>query len=70
MTRWEEYRDCAERVAREVLGEPNRRLSKGRELRWGTNGSMALDLERGFFYDHEVVVHNTTAAESVTGPAN
>jgi Flp pilus assembly protein TadG len=24
----------------------------------------------GFFYDHDVVVHGTAAAESVTGPAN
>ncbi|SFF13510.1 Putative Flp pilus-assembly TadE/G-like [Actinacidiphila alni] len=24
----------------------------------------------GFFYDHDIVVHGTAAAESVTGPAN
>jgi Flp pilus assembly protein TadG len=24
----------------------------------------------GFFYDHDVVVHGTAAAESITGPAN
>jgi hypothetical protein len=53
VTTWEEYRDCAERVAREVLGEPNRQLSKRKELRWGTHGSMALDLEGGRFFDHE-----------------
>jgi hypothetical protein len=49
----QEYRDCAERVAREVLGDPNRQLSNSKELRWGTHGSMKLNLEDGTFYCHE-----------------
>jgi hypothetical protein len=48
-----EYRDCAERVAREVLGEPNCQLSNGKGLRWGSHGSMSLNVERGIFFDHE-----------------
>jgi hypothetical protein len=52
-TRDEEYRACAERVAREVLGSPNRHLSDNGDLRWGTQGSMVLNLDRGVFYDHE-----------------
>jgi hypothetical protein len=51
--RADEYRDCAERVAREVLGEPNHQLSNGKGLRWGNHGSMSLNAERGLFYDHE-----------------
>src|SRR5262245_39611078 len=53
MTVGDEYRDGAQRVAREVLGEPNRQLSNGKEMRWGNHGSMSLNLEQGLFYDHE-----------------
>jgi hypothetical protein len=43
-----------EPVARKLLGEPNKALSKpGRELRWGTHGSLSVDLVKGTFYDHE-----------------
>jgi hypothetical protein len=35
------------------MGEPNRRLSSKTQLRYGTNGSLSVDLERGTFYDHE-----------------
>jgi putative DNA primase/helicase len=52
--REQEYRDCAERVAREVLGEPNKQFCNGKELRWGNHGSMALDLKRGIFFSHEL----------------
>ena len=42
-----------DRVARALLGEPNRRLSKQHELRYGTNGSLKVDLASGTYYDHE-----------------
>jgi hypothetical protein len=42
-----------EPVARELLGEPNKRLSTKTELRFGTNGSMSIDLTKGTFYSHE-----------------
>lgn len=48
-----DYAACMESVARELLGEPNGRLSKGRELRFGAHGSMAVDIEAGRWFDHE-----------------
>ena len=44
--------DLMEPVARELLGEPNQRLSSKRELRFGTHGSMSVDLEKGVWQDH------------------
>jgi AAA domain len=38
-------------VAREVLGEPSHQTK--RELRYGTHGSLSIDLEKGTFFDHE-----------------
>lgn len=44
----------AETVMRTLRGEPNMRLSKpGKELRYGSRGSLAVDLEKGTIYDHE-----------------
>lgn len=40
-------------VAKFIFGDPNTTLSSKRELRWGRNGSFAVDLEKGTFYDHE-----------------
>jgi hypothetical protein len=40
-------------VARRLLGEPNKRLSKRNELRFGTHGSMAVNLVAGTWFDHE-----------------
>ena len=40
-------------VARHLLGEPNASLSKPGELRFGTHGSVSVNLEKGTFYDHE-----------------
>ena len=41
-------------VAQELLGEPNNILSKPpRDVRYGTHGSLSVDLENGRFYDHE-----------------
>ena len=45
-----------ESVARRLLGKPNPQLSNTRELRWGRNGSMSVDLEKGTFYDHEAKI--------------
>jgi putative DNA primase/helicase len=45
-----------ERVARRLFGEPNRALSKRHQLRFGTNGSLAVDIagrNRGLWYDYE-----------------
>lgn len=43
-----------EAVACALLGDPNEQLSKPGELRFGTNGSMSVDLIAGTFFDHEL----------------
>ena len=40
-------------VARRLMGEPSRRHSTRTELRWGTNGSFSVDLEKRVWHDHE-----------------
>lgn len=40
-------------VAERLLGEMNKRLSNGVELRFGSNGSMSINLATGQWYDHE-----------------
>lgn len=42
-----------EPVARELLGEPNAALSKGDDMRFGSNGSMAVDVAGNRWYSHE-----------------
>ncbi|MDN7131983.1 toprim domain-containing protein [Halomonas sp. MC140] len=42
-----------EPIARELLGDPNKELSKGDKLRFGTNGSLSVDLAAGRWYSHE-----------------
>jgi len=45
-----------EEVARRLLGEPNRVLSSRTQLRFGRNGSVAVEIDgekRGQWYDHE-----------------
>src|SRR6516164_7485259 len=52
----EELRAKAEEIVRLYLGEPNRRLSTRRELRWGSKGSFALVVEgdkRGLWKDYK-----------------
>jgi hypothetical protein len=49
----EDFAKHMERVALALLGEPNRRLSKAKELRFGTNGSLSVDLEKGRWFSHE-----------------
>ena len=49
--------DHADQIARALLGEPNRALSTKRQLRYGTNGSLAIEIagdKGGTWYDHEV----------------
>ncbi|MBR1300597.1 toprim domain-containing protein [Bradyrhizobium sp. AUGA SZCCT0042] len=43
-------------IVRSFLGEPNRRLSTKRQLRWGSRGSLALNVQgskAGLWFDHE-----------------
>lgn len=42
-----------EPVARALLGDPNRQLSTKAILRFGSHGSMAIDLAKGTAYSHE-----------------
>lgn len=53
-----DFAPIMEVVALTLLGEPNARLShpsRG-ELRFGSHGSLAVDLRKGTFYDHEAKV--------------
>ena len=52
-----EVRFRAEDIARELLGEPNTKLSNGRTLRWGEHGKVALHIsgeKAGRWYDFSV----------------
>ena len=40
-------------AAQVLLGEPNPRLSSSRQRRWGSKGSLALNLNTGFWQDYE-----------------
>ncbi|WP_139025068.1 AAA family ATPase [Bradyrhizobium sp. STM 3843] len=42
-----------EPVARMLLGEPNATLSSESELRYGSHGSLSVDLAKGAWFDHE-----------------
>ena len=42
-----------ELVARALFGEPNRAMSSRTELRFGTNGSLSVDLRKGVWKDFE-----------------
>jgi len=42
-----------ETVVRALLGAPNPTLSSKRELRYGTHGSLSVDLTKGTWFDHE-----------------
>jgi hypothetical protein len=49
-----DFHALTEPVARRLLGEPNPRLSRPpRELRFGTHGSVSVDLTRDTYFDHE-----------------
>ena len=52
----QELRDRAAEIVQSFLGEPNRRLSTRRQLRWGRRGSFALNVQAekaGLWFDHE-----------------
>lgn len=48
-----EYAKLMEPVARRLLGDPNPALSRNGGLRFGTNGSLAVDSEKGQWFSHE-----------------
>jgi len=48
----EKFAGFAGEVARELLGEPNKQLSTSSELRFGSKGSVSVDLEKGTWFDH------------------
>jgi len=59
-------------VAKELLGEPNPVHSKKGEPRYGTNGSLKVDLAKGTFYDFEAekgggvidfIIHRNVASD-------
>ncbi len=45
-----------EAIACKLFGEPNRRLSDRRNIRFGRQGSLSVVLDRGVFHDHEAGV--------------
>jgi putative DNA primase/helicase len=52
----QELRARAAEIVESFLGEPNRRLSSKRQLRWGSRGSFALNVrgdKAGLWFDHE-----------------
>lgn len=49
----EQFATYAEAVAKELLGAPNKAMSTQSELRFGSHGSLSIDLKKGTFYDHE-----------------
>jgi hypothetical protein len=49
----DDFRDILNDVARHFRGKPNRKMSKGHELRYGKNGSLSIDLRKGVWFDHE-----------------
>jgi RecA-family ATPase len=53
MAEGDHLRAFMEPVARLLLGDPNPQLSNAKILRWGSHGSMAVDVEKGVFFDNE-----------------
>ena len=43
----------AKEIAIKILGEPNKKLSRPDELRYGSFGSLSIDLKKGVVFDHE-----------------
>jgi hypothetical protein len=42
-------------LARHFFGDPNLRMSSQAELRFGTHGSLAVDLEKSVWHNHETL---------------
>ena len=65
-------------VALHLLGSPNAAMSKSNELRFGTHGSLAVDLDKGVWHDHEEglgggvldLINNKTGITSRSGQLN
>jgi RecA-family ATPase len=53
MTAPHEFAAHMDRVARALLGTPNEGLSNAKQLRFGTHGSLSVDLAKGAYFDHE-----------------
>jgi putative DNA primase/helicase len=53
MTAALDFRALMEPVTLSLLGEPNRELSRGPEWRYGSNGSMLVDVDKGTWFDFE-----------------
>ena len=49
-----DYSELIGPVVKILRGEPNRAISSARELRYGTRGSLSVDLEKGTWFDHEL----------------
>jgi putative DNA primase/helicase len=49
----DKFRDALNDVARHFYGTPNRKLSKGGEMRYNERGSLSIDLKKGTWYDFE-----------------
>jgi hypothetical protein len=56
--------------ARERFGEPNRRLSTRQEMRFGTHGSVSVNVETGDYYDFEAEQGGKLAEVEVVPAAN
>jgi hypothetical protein len=54
MTASEHFAHLIESLAQHFLGEPNPKLSTKGELRYGTRGSLAINIEQGTWFDHEL----------------
>jgi hypothetical protein len=48
-----DLRPLMEPVALHLLGEPNRQCSTKAVKRWGSRGSLSVDVPKGTFFDHE-----------------
>lgn len=49
----DQFAQLIDPVARALLGEPNMAFSSAKELRYGKHGSLAIDLIKGVWHDHE-----------------
>lgn len=47
------FRACARDVVLALLGQPNKAMSTRDELRFGSRGSLSIDLKKGVWHDHE-----------------
>lgn len=48
-----DYRGHIKAIALELLGSPNKGLSSPGEWRYGSHGSLSVDIEKGCWFDHE-----------------